>query len=67
MISNKSYKEIEGRLIFETDKAVRIKFKSGKERWIPKSTIVPNYDHVIMSTFFILNLEIMKSDYSLGD
>ena len=37
-------KEIEGRLIFETDKAVRIRFKSGKECWIPKSTINSKFD-----------------------
>ena len=37
-------KEIEGRLIFETDKAVRIRFKSGIECWIPKSTINSKFD-----------------------
>ncbi len=46
MINNKSCKEIEGRLIFETDKAVLLKFKSGKECWIPKSTINSNFDHL---------------------
>ncbi len=38
-MTEKSFSNIEGRVLNETDKAVPIKFKSGREYWIPKSTL----------------------------
>ena len=38
-MAEKSVRNIEGRVLNETDKAVLIKFKSGREYWIPKSTL----------------------------
>ncbi|MHA2401203.1 MAG: hypothetical protein ACXADU_20255, partial [Promethearchaeota archaeon] len=38
-MNNKKVTKIEGKLVAETEKALLIKFKSGKEEWIPKSTL----------------------------
>jgi hypothetical protein len=38
-MNNKKATKIEGKLVAETEKALLIKFKSGKEEWIPKSTL----------------------------
>ncbi|MHA2182885.1 MAG: hypothetical protein ACXAAH_15815, partial [Promethearchaeota archaeon] len=35
---------VQGKIIAETEKAVRIQFKSGKENWIPKSTITSKFN-----------------------
>jgi len=48
-MSSKPVSRIEGKLVAETEKAVRIRFKSGKEYWIPKSTIRPDF----VKNFFI--------------
>ena len=39
-----SQTKIKGKIIAETEKAVRIKFNSGQENWIPKSTIKSDFE-----------------------
>jgi len=40
----KELKEIECTILYETEKALRLKFPSGEESWVPKSTIKSRYD-----------------------
>ncbi len=40
----KTIKIIQGKIIAETKKAIRIKFKSEQETWIPKSTITSKFN-----------------------
>jgi hypothetical protein len=44
-MNGKPQTKIRGAIIAETEKAVRIQFNSGKENWIPKSTIKSPFIH----------------------
>lgn len=37
-------KIVQGKIIAETKKALRLRFKSGQETWIPKSTITSKFN-----------------------
>jgi hypothetical protein len=43
-MSEENIKTIQGKIIAETEKAVRIQFKSGQETWIAKSTITSKFN-----------------------
>ena len=44
-MNNTPQTKLKGKLIAETEKAVRIQFNSGQEHWIPKSTIKSPFIH----------------------
>ena len=44
-MNNTPQTKIKGKLIAETEKAIRIQFNSGQENWIPKSTIKSVLEH----------------------
>ncbi len=43
-MSDGKVKKVQGSIIAETEKAVRIRFKSGQESWIAKSTIPSKFN-----------------------
>ncbi|MHA1914542.1 MAG: hypothetical protein ACW97V_09290 [Promethearchaeota archaeon] len=60
-MDNEKTSKIEGKLVAETEKALLVKFKSGKETWIPKSTLKSQYlaDKAV-SQMFIFDTWILE-------
>lgn len=55
--------KIEGRLVAETEKAVLIQFKSGKEVWIPKSTLRADYEsNKNISQVFLIDTWVLEKN-----
>ncbi len=54
-LSRSPTNELEGMIVAETERALLIKFKSGKQTWIPKSTIQSKFtsDKTIVQAFVI--------------
>ena len=63
-LSRNPANEIEGIIVAETEKAVLIEFKSGKQVWIPKSTIHSQFssDKTIFQTFLIETWVLEKNN-----
>ncbi|MBA7512396.1 hypothetical protein ES705_04401 [subsurface metagenome] len=60
--------KIEGRLVAETEKAVLIEFKTGKQSWIPKSTLNSDYDsNKEIYQMFSINTWILKKNKIIID
>ena len=61
------YLELRGQIKRETEKALFISFSSGREEWIPKSTINSNFasDHDITQQFLIAKWIAEKKDLIL--
>lgn len=61
-------KTVQGKIIAETKKAVRIQFKSGQENWIPKSTITSAFNSQ-KETFqpFSIQSWVLKNNNILTD
>ncbi len=66
--TNKEITPIEGSVKGETEKALLINFRSGKEKWIPKSTIKCQYspNRGINQKFLIENWILKKNKILLG-
>lgn len=43
-MNESTIRNVQGKIIAETEKAVRIQFKSGQENWIAKSTITSKFN-----------------------